>query len=141
MCRKVLTTQHHVCWVLLYSKCISQLLQFYFTYGTFNSNQKNVKSGVTALSSTSNAFGIAVANGRFDAQGNGIDENLKLQALAEEEAAMNQFKVIPQQNVPFCKQFYKYYFCFSQKYLLPHSLLTRFLAVLLLRPPSPHLNL
>nr|CAH7714945.1 unnamed protein product [Callosobruchus chinensis] len=46
------------------------------------SNQKNVKSGVTALSSTSNAFG------------NGIDENLKLQILAEEEAAMNQFKVI-----------------------------------------------
>lgn len=53
----------------------------------FCSNQKNVKSGVSALSSTSNAFGNAVANG------NGIDENLKLQILAEEEAAMNQFKV------------------------------------------------
>nr|CAH7720392.1 unnamed protein product [Callosobruchus chinensis] len=58
---------------------------------TQSSNQKNVKSGVTALSSTSNAFGNVVANGRFDSS-NGIDENLKLQILAEEEAAMNQFK-------------------------------------------------
>ncbi|XP_044269797.1 phosphatidylinositol-binding clathrin assembly protein LAP-like isoform X1 [Tribolium madens] len=56
------------------------------------SNQKNVKSGVSALSSTSNAFGNVVANGRFDTPANGIDENLKLQILAEEEAAMNQFK-------------------------------------------------
>jgi hypothetical protein len=56
------------------------------------SNQKNVKSGVSALSSTSNAFGNVVANGRFDTPANGIDETLKLQALAEEEAAMNQFK-------------------------------------------------
>ncbi|CAG9853872.1 unnamed protein product [Phyllotreta striolata] len=55
------------------------------------SNQKNVKSGVSALSSTSNAFGNVVANARFDS-GNGIDEQLKLQVLAEEEAAMNQFK-------------------------------------------------
>ncbi|KAJ8967833.1 hypothetical protein NQ317_005867 [Molorchus minor] len=54
-----------------------------------SNNQKNVKSGVSALSTTSNAFGNVVANGRFD---NGIDENLKLQILAEEEAAMNQFK-------------------------------------------------
>lgn len=58
----------------------------------FYSNQKNVKSGVSALSSTSNAFGNVVANGRFDAPANGIDESLKLQVLAEEEAAMNQFK-------------------------------------------------
>lgn len=57
-----------------------------------NSNQKNVKSAVTALSTTSNAFGNVVANGRFDTPPNGIDENLKLQILAEEEAAMNQFK-------------------------------------------------
>ncbi|CAG9819361.1 unnamed protein product [Phaedon cochleariae] len=57
-----------------------------------SSNQKNVKSGVTALSSTSNAFGNVVANGRFDSPPNGIDESLKLQILAEEEAAMNQFK-------------------------------------------------
>lgn len=42
---------------------------------------------MSVLSSTSNAFGNAVSNG------NGIDENLKLQILAEEEAAMNQFKV------------------------------------------------
>ncbi|XP_057663950.1 phosphatidylinositol-binding clathrin assembly protein LAP-like isoform X1 [Diorhabda carinulata] len=54
------------------------------------SNQKNVKSGVTALSSTSNAFGN-VANSKFGSA-NGIDEQLKLQLLAEEEAAMNQFK-------------------------------------------------
>ncbi|RZC41018.1 phosphatidylinositol-binding clathrin assembly protein LAP-like, partial [Asbolus verrucosus] len=59
-----------------------------------SSNQKNVKSGVTALSSTSNAFGNVVANGRFDTPANGIDENLKLQVLAEEEAAMNQFKPV-----------------------------------------------
>ncbi|KAJ8936564.1 hypothetical protein NQ318_016649 [Aromia moschata] len=59
------------------------------TQSQSNSHQKNVKSGVSALSTTSNAFGSVVANGRFD---NGIDENLKLQILAEEEAAMNQFK-------------------------------------------------
>ncbi|KAJ8931322.1 hypothetical protein NQ314_015777 [Rhamnusium bicolor] len=64
-------------------------------FNTFccSSNQKNIKSGVSALSSTSNAFGNVVANGRFDTPPNGIDENLKLQILAEEEAAMNQFKV------------------------------------------------
>lgn len=50
---------------------------------------------MTALSSTSNAFGNVVANGRFDTPTNGIDENLKLQLLAEEEAAMNQFRVSP----------------------------------------------
>jgi hypothetical protein len=64
-----------------------------FSRDFYCSNQKNVKSGVSALSSTSNAFGNVVANGRFDTPANGIDENLKLQALAEEEAAMNQFKV------------------------------------------------
>ncbi|XP_074038002.1 phosphatidylinositol-binding clathrin assembly protein LAP isoform X2 [Leptinotarsa decemlineata] len=57
-----------------------------------SSNQKNIRSGVTALSSTSNAFGNVVANGRFDTPPNGIDENLKSQILAEEEAAINQFK-------------------------------------------------
>ncbi|XP_030768151.1 phosphatidylinositol-binding clathrin assembly protein LAP isoform X2 [Sitophilus oryzae] len=55
------------------------------------SNQKNVKSGVSALNSTSNAFGNVASNSKFDSL-NGIDENLKLKALAEEEAAMNQFK-------------------------------------------------
>lgn len=57
-----------------------------------SSNKKNVKSGVTALSSTSSAFGTAAASSKFDAT-NGIDEQLKAQALADEEAAMNQYKV------------------------------------------------
>lgn len=52
---------------------------------TTGSNQKNVKSGVSALSSTSTAFGSAASNAQ-------IDESLKQQAVAEEEAAMNQFK-------------------------------------------------
>lgn len=59
-----------------------------------NSNQKNVKSGVTALSSTSSSFGTAAASTKFDNPTNGsIDESLKAQVLAEEEAAMNQYKV------------------------------------------------
>lgn len=58
-----------------------------------NSNQKNVKSGVSALSSTSSSFGTAAASTRFDSHTNGIDETIKAQALAEEEAAMNQYKV------------------------------------------------
>lgn len=53
------------------------------TQGT--NNQKNVKSGVSALSSTSNAFGSAASNTQ-------IDEHLKQQVVAEEEAAMNQYK-------------------------------------------------
>ncbi|XP_037812396.1 phosphatidylinositol-binding clathrin assembly protein LAP-like isoform X20 [Lucilia sericata] len=55
------------------------------------SNQKNVKSAVSALSSTSSSFGTAAASSKFDTT-NGIDEQLKAQALAEEEAAMNQYK-------------------------------------------------
>lgn len=56
-------------------------------------NQKNVKSGVTALSSTSSSFGTAAASTKFDNPTNGsIDESLKAQVLAEEEAAMNQYK-------------------------------------------------
>ncbi|XP_018570407.1 phosphatidylinositol-binding clathrin assembly protein LAP-like [Anoplophora glabripennis] len=43
-------------------------------------NQKNLKSGVSALSNTSNAFGSAV------------DDNFKQAAVAEEEAALNQYK-------------------------------------------------
>lgn len=43
-------------------------------------NQKNLKSGVSALSNTSNAFGSAV------------DETFKQAAVAEEEAALNQFR-------------------------------------------------
>uniref|UniRef100_A0A1A9WFM9 ENTH domain-containing protein n=1 Tax=Glossina brevipalpis TaxID=37001 RepID=A0A1A9WFM9_9MUSC len=55
------------------------------------SNQKNFKSAVSALSTTSSAFGSAAASSKFD-NSNGIDEQLKAQALAEEEAAMNQYK-------------------------------------------------
>lgn len=58
-----------------------------------SSNQKNVRSGVSALSSTSSSFGTVVANGRLDSQ-NGIDESLKLKVLAEEEAAINQFNKV-----------------------------------------------
>ncbi|XP_063224929.1 phosphatidylinositol-binding clathrin assembly protein LAP isoform X3 [Bacillus rossius redtenbacheri] len=56
------------------------------------SNRTNVKSAVSALSSTSSAFGTAAANARLDAHANGIDEHLRQQVLAEEEAAMNQYK-------------------------------------------------
>lgn len=49
---------------------------------------------MTALSSTSSSFGTVATNGKFDA--NGLDEHVKRQILAEEEAAMNQFKV----NIP-----------------------------------------
>lgn len=60
-----------------------------------SSNRTNVKSGVSALSSTSTAFGTAASNARLDQTGNGhIDEALRQQALAEEEAAMNQYKVL-----------------------------------------------
>jgi hypothetical protein len=49
---------------------------------------------VTALSSTSSSFGTAATSSKFDAHANGsIDESLKAQALAEEEAALNQYKV------------------------------------------------
>lgn len=63
---------------------------------TNNSNQKSVKSGVSALSSTSSSFGTAAASTKFDSHANGIDESLKAQVLAEEEAAMNQYKVLSQ---------------------------------------------
>ncbi|XP_075146162.1 phosphatidylinositol-binding clathrin assembly protein lap isoform X15 [Haematobia irritans] len=56
-----------------------------------SNNQKNVKSAVSALSSTSTSFGTAAASSKFDTT-NGIDEQLKAQALADEEAAMNQYK-------------------------------------------------
>ncbi|XP_013186198.1 phosphatidylinositol-binding clathrin assembly protein LAP isoform X2 [Amyelois transitella] len=62
------------------------------------SAQKNVASVMGALSSTSSSFGNAAASTRLDNQANGasplfIDDTLKQQALAEEEAAMNQYKV------------------------------------------------
>ncbi|XP_060534959.1 phosphatidylinositol-binding clathrin assembly protein LAP isoform X2 [Cylas formicarius] len=59
--------------------------------GGGSTNQKNVKSGVSALNTTGTAFGNVAASARFDSV-NGIDESLKIKALAEEEAAMNQFK-------------------------------------------------
>lgn len=58
-----------------------------------SSVQKNVKSGVSALSSTSSSFGTAASSAKFESHSNGIDESLKAQVLAEEEAAMNQYKV------------------------------------------------
>ncbi|XP_022920569.1 phosphatidylinositol-binding clathrin assembly protein LAP [Onthophagus taurus] len=51
---------------------------------TAATNQKNLKSGVSVLSNTSNAFGTA-ANSQ-------IDDTIKQQALSEEEAALNQYK-------------------------------------------------
>lgn len=50
---------------------------------------------MSALSSTSSSFGTAAASAKFDSHSNGvIDDALKAQALAEEEAAMNQYKVV-----------------------------------------------
>ncbi|XP_061379956.1 phosphatidylinositol-binding clathrin assembly protein LAP isoform X4 [Danaus plexippus] len=59
------------------------------------SAQKNVASVMGALSSTSSSFGNAAASTRLDASNGSmfIDDSLKQQALAEEEAAMNQYKV------------------------------------------------
>ncbi|XP_026735548.1 phosphatidylinositol-binding clathrin assembly protein LAP isoform X2 [Trichoplusia ni] len=62
------------------------------------SAQKNVASVMGALSSTSSSFGNAAASSRLDNPPNGsaalfIDDTLRQQALAEEEAAMNQYKV------------------------------------------------
>lgn len=49
---------------------------------------------MNALSSTSSSFGTAAASAKFDSHANGvIDDAIKAQALAEEEAAMNQYKV------------------------------------------------
>ncbi|KAK3926190.1 Phosphatidylinositol-binding clathrin assembly protein LAP, partial [Frankliniella fusca] len=56
------------------------------------SARTNVKSGVSALSSTSSAFGTAASSARLDEHGGQIDEALRRQVLAEEEAAMNQYK-------------------------------------------------
>ncbi|XP_037925053.1 phosphatidylinositol-binding clathrin assembly protein LAP isoform X17 [Hermetia illucens] len=46
----------------------------------------------TPTQSASSSFGTAAASTRFDSHTNGIDETIKAQALAEEEAAMNQYK-------------------------------------------------
>ncbi|XP_013166064.1 PREDICTED: phosphatidylinositol-binding clathrin assembly protein LAP isoform X5 [Papilio xuthus] len=57
------------------------------------SAQKNVASVMGALSSTSSSFGNAAASSRIDSNGGLlIDDSLRQQALAEEEAAMTQYK-------------------------------------------------
>lgn len=58
------------------------------------SAQKNVASVMGALSSTSSSFGHAAASARLDAPPEPllIDDSLRRQALAEEEAAMTQYK-------------------------------------------------
>lgn len=50
------------------------------------SHRTDVKSGVSALSSTSTSFGSAAQ------QAEGVEESLRQQALAEEEAAINHYK-------------------------------------------------
>ncbi|EDW85205.2 uncharacterized protein Dwil_GK14525 [Drosophila willistoni] len=52
---------------------------------------RRVSAANTPTQSSSSAFGTAAASSKFDAT-NGIDEQLKAQVLAEEEAAMNQYK-------------------------------------------------
>ena len=55
---------------------------------SFHSHRADVKSGVSALSSTSTSFGSAAQ------QAEGVEESLRQQALAEEEAAINHYKVL-----------------------------------------------
>ncbi|XP_016954075.1 phosphatidylinositol-binding clathrin assembly protein LAP isoform X13 [Drosophila biarmipes] len=52
---------------------------------------RKVSAANTPTQSSSSAFGTAAASSKFD-NTNGIDEQLKAQVLAEEEAAMNQYK-------------------------------------------------
>ncbi|XP_017104553.2 phosphatidylinositol-binding clathrin assembly protein LAP isoform X15 [Drosophila bipectinata] len=52
---------------------------------------RKVSAANTPTQSSSSAFGTAAASSKFD-NSNGIDEQLKAQVLAEEEAAMNQYK-------------------------------------------------
>lgn len=87
---------HHIIWHYIHSLSCTQSLpaEKPTPHNDLNSNRTNVKSGVSALSSTSTAFGTAASNQRADQTGNGhIDESLRQLALAEEEAAMNQYKV------------------------------------------------
>ncbi|XP_059473419.1 phosphatidylinositol-binding clathrin assembly protein LAP isoform X6 [Neocloeon triangulifer] len=70
------------------------------------SARTNITSGVSALSSTSSAFGSAARNEATAAlQSNGalaasIDETLKRQALADEEAALNAYKFPQEKSSP-----------------------------------------
>ncbi|XP_037953496.1 phosphatidylinositol-binding clathrin assembly protein LAP isoform X18 [Teleopsis dalmanni] len=52
---------------------------------------RKVSAANTPTQSASSSFGTAAASSKFDTT-NGIDEQLKAQILAEEEAAMNQYK-------------------------------------------------
>ncbi|XP_018801199.1 PREDICTED: phosphatidylinositol-binding clathrin assembly protein LAP isoform X14 [Bactrocera latifrons] len=52
---------------------------------------RKVSAANTPTQSASSSFGTAAASSKFDTT-NGIDEQLKAQVLAEEEAAMNQYK-------------------------------------------------
>ncbi|XP_054727048.1 phosphatidylinositol-binding clathrin assembly protein LAP isoform X11 [Anastrepha obliqua] len=52
---------------------------------------RKVSAANTPTQTASSSFGTAAASSKFDTT-NGIDEQLKAQVLAEEEAAMNQYK-------------------------------------------------
>jgi hypothetical protein len=55
---------------------------------TYSNHRTDVKTGVSALSSTSSSFGTIAQ------QSDGVEESLKQAVLAEEEAVLNQYKVI-----------------------------------------------
>ncbi|XP_070509926.1 phosphatidylinositol-binding clathrin assembly protein LAP isoform X6 [Chironomus tepperi] len=54
--------------------------------------KKTSSAANTPTQTASSSFGTAAASAKFDQHTNGIDEGMKAQALAEEEAAMNQYK-------------------------------------------------
>lgn len=57
---------------------------------SYSTHRTDVKTGVSALSSTSSSFGTIAQ------QADGFEESLKQAVLAEEEAVLNQYKVIQQ---------------------------------------------
>ncbi|XP_065161583.1 phosphatidylinositol-binding clathrin assembly protein LAP-like isoform X3 [Atheta coriaria] len=61
---------------------------------------KKTSGASTPSQNASSSFGTVVANGRIDQHANGLDEHIKLKILAEEEAAMNQFKTKKQYSPP-----------------------------------------
>ncbi|KAL7036407.1 hypothetical protein ACKWTF_008803 [Chironomus riparius] len=54
--------------------------------------KKTSSAANTPTQTASSSFGTAAASAKFEQHTNGIDEGMKAQALAEEEAAMNQYK-------------------------------------------------
>lgn len=95
-----------------------------------SSNRTNVKSGVSALSSTSTAFGTAASNARLEQTGNGhIDEALRQQALAEEEAAMNQYKVIAREVLLVVNRCEKRIFYLSFRYFQIFQIFLPFISI------------